>query len=111
MFKVRLFDQLIANTDRHPKNMMITKDFGVRLIDHSRSFRPQRALPHPEQLTRFSRSLLEGIQKLTEDNVKKAAGRYLSGGQIERLLQRRDAIVALARARVAEHGEESVIYP
>lgn len=111
MFKVRLFDQLIANTDRHPKNMLVTKDFGVRLIDHSRSFRPYRELRNPEQLSRFSRSLLDGIQTLTEENLKKQAGRYLSNAQIERLLQRRDAIVALARERVETFGEAAIIYP
>lgn len=111
MFKVRLFDQMIANTDRHPKNMLVTKDFGVRLIDHSRSFRPYRELKNPELLTRFSRSLLEGIQTLTRQNVKEHAGRYISNSQIDRLLQRRDAIVALARERVAALGEAAVIYP
>jgi hypothetical protein len=64
MFKVRLFDNLIYNTDRHLNNILVTKDFQIRLIDHSRSFRPFDELREPKDLTRFSRSLLEGIQKL-----------------------------------------------
>jgi hypothetical protein len=111
MFKVRLFDQLIANTDRHPGNMLVTSDFQVRLIDHSRSFRENRELAQPGQLTRFSRTLLDAIAALDEDGVKDRLGRYLSSSQIQRLLQRRDAILALAQARVAEHGEAAVIYP
>jgi len=111
MFKVRLFDQLIANTDRHPRNMLVTADFQVRLIDHSRSFRPYRDLAAPEQLTRFSRALLDAIATLESGAIRREMGRYLSSPQIERLLQRRDAIVALARQRVAELGEAAVIYP
>ena len=34
MFKVRLFDNLIYNVDRHLNNILITKDFEIRLIDH-----------------------------------------------------------------------------
>lgn len=111
MYKVRLFDQLISNTDRHPKNLLITKDFQVRLIDHSRSFRPDRELRNPEMLARFSRSLLDAIARLDKDNLKDAIGRFVNGAEIDRLLQRRDAILELARQRVAEFGEAAVIYP
>lgn len=110
MMRVRLFDQLIANVDRHMRNILVTAEFEPRLIDHSRSFRPNRELRNPEQLMRFSRSLLEGIKKLTKQNVRQAAGRYLDSGQIDRLLLRRDAIVALAAKLVAERGEAEVLY-
>jgi hypothetical protein len=111
MFKVRLFDQLIANVDRHLKNILVTDNFEVRLIDHSRSFRINRELTRPQDLTRFSKSLLEGIQKLEKQDLKKKTGRYLTDAQIDRVLQRRDAILALAKKLVAERGEANVIYP
>lgn len=110
-YKVWLFDELISNVDRHMNNLLITADFGVRLIDHSRSFRGNRDLRHPEKLTRFSRSLLEGLETLTFDGLKAQVGRYLSNARIERLLERRDAILALSRQRVTELGEAAVIYP
>lgn len=106
----RLFDQLIANVDRHLKNILVTKEFKLRLIDHSRAFREKRSLPKPELLTRFSRSLLEGIKKLEKKDLQKQVGRYLSAGQIERLLRRRDAILALAAKHVKEKGEAAVLY-
>lgn len=111
MFKVRLFDQLILNTDRHPGNILVTKDFQVRLIDHSRSFRPRTDLPAPDQLTRFSRSLLDAIATLDRNGLRDQIGRYVSNGEIDRLLERRDKILALARQRVEELGEAAVIYP
>lgn len=106
----RLFDQLIANVDRHLKNILVTKEFKLRLIDHSRAFRSNKNLTKPELLTRFSRSLLEGIKKLEKKDLQKQVGKYLSSGQIERLLNRRDAILALAAKHVKEKGEDAVLY-
>jgi len=105
-----LFDQLIANVDRNLGNILITREFNLRLVDHSRSFRINRALKDPESLQRFSRSLLEGIRKLEKKDLQKRVGKYLTGAQIDRLLQRRDAILELAAKRVKEKGEAAVLY-
>jgi hypothetical protein len=110
VFTMRLFDQLIANADRNLGNILITPDFQIRLIDHSRSFRVNRDLTKPETLLRFSRSLLEGITRLEKKDLQRRVGDYLTSGQIDRLLQRRDAILALARKRVAEKGEAAVLF-
>lgn len=106
----RLFDQLIANVDRHLKNILVTKEYKLRLIDHSRAFRINRSLPKPELLTRFSRSLVEGITRLEKKDLQKQTGKYLTSGQIDRLLTRRDAILALVKKHVAEKGEAAVFY-
>ena len=111
MYKVRLFDQLIYNTDRHLNNILITKDFEIRLIDHSRSFRPFNVLKEPKDLTRFSRSLLTGIQRLEEKDLTARVGKLLLPGQIQGLLKRRDAILALAKRMVEQKGEAAVLYP
>jgi len=111
VLKMRLFDALIFNVDRHANNILVTHDFQLRLIDHSRSFRPQRQLRDPQLLTRFSKSLLEGLGRLELQDLRKRLNRYLSAAQINGLLQRRDAILELARTRVAELGEAAVIYP
>jgi hypothetical protein len=110
VLKVRLFDELIANVDRHAKNLLVTENFELRLIDHSRSFRETRQLRQPKELTRFSQSLLDGITRLNKKELRKRI-KYLSPGQIDRLLLRRDAILALAKKLVAEKGEAAVIYP
>ena len=62
-------------------------------------------------MTRFSRSLLDGLERLELQDLRKRLSRYLNGPQINTLLQRRDAILELARTRVAERGEAAVIYP
>jgi len=111
IFKMQLFDNLIYNTDRHLNNILVTKDFELRLIDHSRSFRPFDVLRQPERLTRFSRSLLEGIQKLEEKDLTARVGKLLTPYQIRGVVRRRDAILALARSLVEQNGEAAVLYP
>jgi hypothetical protein len=110
VFKVRLFDELISNADRHLKNIQVSSDFNIRLIDHSRTFRVNRALRNPDALQKFSRSLLDAIAKLEKKGMQKQLGEYLTGPQIDRVLQRRDAILELAKKRVAEKGEAAVMY-
>lgn len=109
--KMELFDNLIYNTDRHLNNILVTKDFELRLIDHSRAFRGFTDLKPDHTLTRFSRSLLDGLAKLERQDLRKRVGRYLSRSQIDSMLRRRDAIVGLAATLVAQRGEDAVLYP
>ena len=109
--KMHLFDQLIANVDRHLNNIRITSDFDLRLIDHSRSFRATRELKDPARLTKFSRGLLDGIKKLEYNALRSRTVRYLDDAQIRAVLARRDAIVALADKLIKDKGEAAVIYP
>ena len=111
MLKMYLFDELIANVDRHLNNVKITADFDLRLIDHSRSFRETRTLKDPARLTRFSQSLLDGIAKLEYQELRKRTVRWLEDGQIRAVIVRRDAILALVKTLVAEKGEAAVFYP
>jgi hypothetical protein len=111
MFRVLLFDELICNVDRHLNNMLVTAEFDIRLIDHSRSFRPFDDLREPERLTRFSQTLLDAIRKLEFEDLRSKLNRYLRDGQIRSMLLRRDKILALAEKMVAENGAAAVIYP
>ena len=42
---MRVFDELIANTDRNLGNMLIDRQWKLWLIDHSRAFRLHETLP------------------------------------------------------------------
>ena len=108
--RIRLFDNLIYNTDRHLNNLLITEDWKIRLIDHSRTFRPFNQVKDPKQLTRFSRALLEKITELNEPVLKERVGKYLTTYQIQGLLKRRDAILALSKKLIAEKGAGAVLY-
>ena len=45
MYVCRVFDQLIYNTDRNLGNLVITKDWKIWMIDHTRAFRTMKDLP------------------------------------------------------------------
>ncbi len=111
VYKMRLFDSLIYNVDRQSRNMLITEDWRIVLIDHSRAFRTAAELREPAQMTRFSKSLLENIAKLDEETLKERVGNYLTEFQIRAILKRRDLILEHARELVSQRGEERVLFP
>lgn len=106
-----LWDNLIYNIDRNVGNMLITSDWHIRLIDHSRTFRPFEQLQSPKLLTAFSRTLLESIRKLDQPTLQAHLGNYISKVQITALLKRRDAILSLADKLAAQKGAGSVLFP
>jgi hypothetical protein len=109
--KVRMFDNLIYNVDRHMNNIQITSDWKVVLIDHSRAFRRFAQLREERNMTKFSRSLLAAMERLDQKTVNARMSRYLDRYQIEGLLLRRDLIVARAKRLAAENGEAAVLFP
>jgi hypothetical protein len=111
MYKTRLFDNLVYNTDRNLQNLLITKDWEIILVDHSRAFRPATMLKSPKDLEKLSRTLLEGIARLNRENLTEKTGKYLPKPQIDGILKRRDLIVALAKKQAAEKGERLVLLP
>jgi hypothetical protein len=111
MYTIRLFQQLIWDTDyRNISNLLITPDWKIYKIDSSRAFRCHETLRREESLTRFSRSLLETLRELTCEQLKVHLCRWLSKEQIESLWVRRGLILELADRRIAELGEEAVLF-
>jgi hypothetical protein len=108
---MNIFDALIFNTDRHPDNLLITDSFDVRLIDHSRSFRPNAELRDKDDLMRFPRPLLSKIEALDKGTVEKHLGNYLSLAQIDGLMKRRQLLLDLVKDVTRKYGERAVLYP
>jgi hypothetical protein len=93
MQMIRLFDQLIANVDRNMGNLVITKDWRVWAIDHTRAFRTHNDLKSPENVSRCDRQVFERLKLLDKDTLKREMGSMLDDWQIRSLLARRDLIV------------------
>ena len=93
MQMVRLFDQLIANIDRNLGNLVISNDWRVWPIDHTRAFRTNHELKTPANVTRIDRGVLEKLKALDRDILRKETGKYITTFQIDAVLARRDAIV------------------
>jgi hypothetical protein len=93
MQMVRVFDQLIANIDRNLGNLMITKDWRLWPIDHTRAFRTNHELKTPANVTRADRAVVERMKSLDRESLRRATGKYLTTFQIDAVLARRDAIL------------------
>jgi len=107
---MRVFDELIANTDRNAGNLQWTTDGKMWMIDHTRAFRLQTKLRNPKLLQRCERGLLEGMRGLSLENLKKAIGEALTKPEIEALLSRRDEIIKLFDEKIVKSGEGVVLY-
>ena len=94
MQMVRMFDQLIANVDRNMGNLVITRDWRIWAIDHTRAFRTNTTLATPANVTRVDRAVFERLKTLDRNMVKEATDKYLSQYEIDAVMKRRDAIVA-----------------
>jgi hypothetical protein len=106
--KIYVFDNLIYNIDRNQGNILITGEWKMILIDHSRAFKNNGALRAAKDLTCFSLSLMKALDKLDEKSMKEHAGKYLTGYEIRAMLERRDKILTLYR-KVADASD--AVYP
>ena len=93
MYFVHVFDQLIYNVDRNLGNLLITKDWHLWLIDHTRAFRLYTTLENAKTLKKCDRVLLANLKTLTEPQLMAELKDYVRPGEIRGLLARRNLIV------------------
>jgi hypothetical protein len=110
IYRMRLFTELIYDTDRNVGNMLITDDWRIWVIDFTRGFRRWTKIKSPNGLLRCDRRLLERLRTLTRDEVIAATRPHLSTWEIDALMTRRDLIVAHFDQLVARRGEAAVLY-
>jgi hypothetical protein len=110
MYRMRVFSQLVADTDRNVGNVIITNDWKLWMIDFTRAFRRTKDLLAPGDIERCDRALLERMRALTRDQIAAKTKGFIGGAEIDALLSRRDKIVELVNKLVAEKGEAQVLY-
>ncbi len=117
----RAFDNLIANEDRHQGNILITKDWRMILIDHSRSFRTSKKFSTeliytekheegPKIMRKLPRAFVEKLKALNSELMKDIVGEYLTDKEIEAVLMRKDLILKEIDKLIKKHGEAEVLY-
>ncbi len=109
MYQVRIFNELIYNTDANLGNVLITNDWNIRIVDFSRGFRTRRDLRTPANLVRCDRRIYNALRDLDKETVKLELGPYLKKSEIKGLLARRDKILQLFDEKIAEQGAAAVI--
>jgi hypothetical protein len=120
-FLRRAFDNLIANDDRHQNQYLITEDFRVLLIDHSRSFGTSKKYRSdliydedyrdgPRCMEQLPRYFVSRLESLDFDKMRTVVGNYLNDKEIEAVLIRRDLMIDWLNRRCAQLGEDAVFY-
>jgi hypothetical protein len=117
----RLLDNLIANEDRHQNQFLITEDWRMILIDHSRSFRTSKKFTKnliydekykegPRLMNEIPRDLYDKLKILNQETIKEIVGEYLTEEEIEAVLLRRDLIINWLDKKIKKEGEDKVLY-
>lgn len=110
MYAVRIFHQLIYDTDPNLTNLLITKDWRIWMVDFSRAFRRMKSLQKPKELVQCDRRLLGHLKELTEEALTRRLDRWLMKPEIDGLLARRDLLVRHFEREIATRGEAAVLY-
>lgn len=117
----RLWDNLIANEDRHMNQILITPDWRMVLIDHSRSFRSSsrftksllftaRNPDGPKLMSELPRALVDKVKALDLASLKAAVGDTLTADEINAVLLRRELILQEIDKLIKASGEDKVLY-
>ena len=110
MHKMRVFSQLVYDTDRNLQNVLISEDWHLWMIDFSRAFRRYTDLENPKNLVKCERKLLESLRKLNAAELAASTSKWLTKPEIKGIMARRDRIVARFDALIAKNGEQAVLF-
>lgn len=110
MYAVRVFNQLIYNVDPNLTNLLITKDWNLWMVDHSRAFRLMKTLENAKNLVKCDRNVLAKLRELSKPLLTEKLGRWLNGPEIDGVLARRDKIVEFFDKEIAAKGATAVLF-
>jgi hypothetical protein len=110
MHKIRVFDELVYDTDANLTNILIGEDWKLWRIDFTRAFRTYKELKDPKNLLRCERQLFEKLKALNANELTENTKQYLTKDEMKAVMARRDKIVAYFQKLIAEKGENEVLY-
>ena len=96
---MNVFDLLVHNTDRTQENLLLTRDWDVVLIDHSRAFTLRQQPPRLlyQRPVTLPAALAARLAALDRASLERELGPWLQRRQIDAILKRRDLLLR-------EHG-------
>ncbi len=104
--RMKMFDDLIGNPDRNKGNLLVDGAWNLYLIDHSRAFLDDRALP--QQIDHVDSALWARMEAFDEATLTSALGTWLKPSQIRSMLARRDKMASTIDALVKKNGRAAV---
>ena len=76
MHRIRVFTQLVFDTDRNLTNLLISPDWNLYMIDFSRAFRLHHQLKNEKDLVKCDRQLLGTLRNLRQSQVEQSTKPY-----------------------------------
>lgn len=110
MYAVRVWHELIYDTDPNLTNLLITKDWQLWIIDFTRAFRLHKQLRDSRNLVQCDRKLLAKLRILDRDMLREKLSRWLTNPEIDGLVARAGIIVRFFDKEAAMDGESAVFY-
>jgi hypothetical protein len=110
MYKIRVFDELVYDTDPNLTNVQIGIDWKIYRVDFSRAFRQDKNLENSKNLVRCDRKLFAKLKALDGNELQQKTKGYLNKGEAQAVMARRDKIVDYFQKLIAEKGENEVLY-
>ncbi len=110
MYKMRVFTELVYDTDRNLGNVLISPEWHLWMIDFSRAFRLHHDLKNPKNLVKCDRQLLQNLRLLEETELTARTKNYLTKVEIQGVMARRDKIVKFFEQLIGQKGEQEVLY-
>jgi hypothetical protein len=110
MYKVRVFDSLVYDTDANLTNVLIDEDWKIWRVDFSRAFRLSENLKDPKDLVQCERQLFDRLKALDSNELTVKTKDYLTKTEVHAVMVRRDKIVAYFNKLIREQGENAVLY-
>jgi hypothetical protein len=110
MYKVRVLDQLVYDSDPNLTNVLITNDWKIWRIDFTRAFRLHKELKSTSDLAHCDRQLFVKLKALNQDELLEKTKHYLTKDEVKAVMARRDKIVEQFQKLISEKGENEVLY-
>jgi hypothetical protein len=110
MYRVRVFDELVYDSDPNLTNVLIGEDWTIWRVDFSRAFRKNKELRGPKNLVKCDREVFEKLKALKADELAEKTKRYLTQDEVKGVMARRDKIIATFQALIAEKGEKEILF-
>src|SRR3954447_5109320 len=107
--RMQTFDNFIGNPDRNAGNILVDAANNVILIDHSRAFVENTALPF--KIERVDEELWTAIEALTLDDLGALLGPLIGDRAVNAMIERRGRMKKAIDALVAKKGRALVIVP
>jgi hypothetical protein len=105
--RMKLWDNLVGNSDRNKGNILVDYVGNFYFIDHSRAFTSEKKLY--QQIENIDMELWERMLALDFDTLKAVIGEWVGNGEIRALLSRRDRMKKEIDTILAKRGEAAMV--